>query len=234
MPATSSVPYLFLDFNTLEDFFGPKGPVIVTNAEMVRPKIRDLATLASRHGQVVLAIVDLHAPNDPEFAQFQLAPHGLDRSPGRMKIFETYARGPSVIPPSGQRRPWPNMNDLRQRGGQLVLEKTAFDLYSNPAFQEILRNFQPRELIVYGAVFEQDIFYTACTARNFGLSLTVVEDACGIRDAAAAEQARAGMLSRGVVFEPAEEVLSRVDRSLRPAARLMAPPAKQAGEAKKK
>ncbi|MCW8130534.1 MAG: isochorismatase family protein [Planctomycetota bacterium] len=233
MPATSSVPYLFLDFNTLEDFFGAKGPMLAPNASQVRSKIRDLASLASKQGLVVLAVVDLHAPNDPEFAQFQLPPHGLDRSPGRMKIFETYTRGPSVIPPSGQRRPWPNMTELRQRGGQLVLEKTTFDLYSNPAFPEILRNFQPEETIAYGAVFEQDLFYTACAMRNFGQSLTIVEDACAIRDPAAAEQARAGMLSRGVHFEPAEEVLSRVERSLRTAARLMPPPAKGT-EAKKK
>ncbi|MBI3831590.1 MAG: isochorismatase family protein [Planctomycetes bacterium] len=217
MPAGAPLPFIFLDLNTLEDFFGAQGAVAAVNRETARPKIKELAYLIMHAGLVSLAGVDLHAPSDPEFAQFNLPPHGLDRSPGRQKIFETFVRGAAVIPPSGKRRPWPNMTELRQRGGQLILEKSQFDLFSNPALHETLKNFQPRELILYGAILEQDIFYTACAARNFLYTVTIAEDACGIRDKAAAEQARAGMLLRGVTFECTEEILSRVARATRQA-----------------
>lgn len=215
MPAGAPLPFIFLDINTLEDFFGAQGAVAAVNRETVRPKIKELAYLIMHSRLMVLAGVDLHAPGDPEFAQYNLPPHGIDRSPGRQKIFETYVRGASVIPPSGKRRPWPNMTELRQRGGQLILEKSQFDFFSNPALHETLKNFQPRELILYGAILEQDIFYTACAARNLLYTVTIAEDACGIRDKAAAEQARAGMLLRGVRFEFTEEVLSRVALTMR-------------------
>lgn len=223
MPPGAGVSFLFLDFNTLEDFFGASGAARAANAEPVRVRLKELGEFIRAGKFVALAAVDVHTPDDPEFAQYGLPPHALDRTPGRNKIFETYDRSAQVIPASGQRRPWPNMNNLRQLGGQLILEKSKLDLFSNPAFREVLRSFQPREIVGFGAFMELDIFHTACAARTLGLPLTLIEDACGHRDAAAAEQARTGMLARGVHFETTKEILSRLARETRKAAALQPP-----------
>jgi len=202
--------FLPIEINTIDDFFKDGGPMLISGALQVRGHIRDLMKSALEHKLVVLSVVDLHQPADPEFAQQGLPPHALDRSPGRTKISETFVRGVPVFPPSGQRRPWPKLNEHRATGGQLVIEKTQFDLFSNPATKELLRSFAPEELVFFGATLEHDIFHTAITARSLGHSVTVAEDACGIHAAAAASQARAAMLARGVHFVHTEEIASRI------------------------
>lgn len=210
MAASRPLPFLFLDLNTLNDFFAPGAPLASEGSVLARGNLRDLARAITRAGLLVLAGVDLHAPDDPEFKALKLAPHALDGTDGRRKISETWMRGVPVIPLSGKRRPWPNIVELRQRGGQVILEKNQVDLFSNPATKELMRTFQPRELILYGALLEHEIHATALTARGLGYEVTVAADATGSKDERAAQAVREGLVRRKVKFEPAEEILMRI------------------------
>ncbi len=210
MATGKPLPFLFLDLNTLNDFFAPGAPLASERAVSARTHLRDLARAISKAGLIVLAGVDVHTPDDPEFKALRLAPHALEGTEGRRKIPETWIRGAPVIPVSGQRRPWPKIAELRQRGGQLVLEKNQPDLFSNPATQELLRTLQPRELFLYGGLLEHDIHSTALSARDLGYEVTVATDATVWKDDQAAQVVREGLARRKVRFELVEEILIRI------------------------
>lgn len=210
MASVKGIPYVFLDLNTIDDFFAPGAPLFAAQAVPARHHLRDLSRSITRAGLIVLAGVDLHLPDDPEFDSHALLPHALEGSPGRQKIAETWVRGVPVIPVGGQRKPWPKMQEIRQRGGQIVLEKNRLDLFSNPALSELLRNLHPAELILYGALLEHDIHATAFTARDLGYEVSVASDACLARDEASAAASREGMLRRHVRFETTDEITLRI------------------------
>jgi nicotinamidase-related amidase len=204
------VAFLLVDLNTQNDYFAPEAPLALPNAAASRRHIGLLARAALHYGIPILSGCDEHKPDDPEFRDSRLPPHCLAGTPGAAKIFETLVRGAPAIPHQGRRRPWPNLKDLRERGGEVILEKDRFDLFTNPACGEVIRAINPQELVVFGAMLEHDILSTALTARTQGLAVSVVGDATAYRDADAAHAARLGLQHRGVRLEYTEETLLRI------------------------
>lgn len=210
MAAPPSLPFLFLDINTLNDFLAPGAPMAGADIDRIKGRIGELADYSRREKLVDIAAADAHAANDPEFAAHGLPPHALAGSEGQKKIRETFVRSAALIPAHGKRRPWPNLRDLRAFGGQLLLEKTQFDLFSNPALRELLRDLNPKQLYLYGATLEHDLRATALSARIMGYEATIVEDAAVVRDPAEAAKVRGELLGRGVRFAPTDEVLIQI------------------------
>ncbi len=204
------LPFLFLDINTQNDFLGEQALFGIKGAEEIRRNIRDLMGRIRHAGLVVLAAMDVHAPNAPEFASYNLPPHALIDTPGQEKIYESWERSAKIIPASGQRRPWPKISELTQAGGQLVLEKEHFDLFTNPASVEVLRSFNPKKLFLYGATLEHDVYTTALSARTLGYSVTVIKDATGSMNEQAEATAKVGLLKRGVTFEDTSDTLIEI------------------------
>jgi nicotinamidase-related amidase len=204
------LPFLFVDLCTQDDFFAPDAPLALPNAAAARRNIGLLARAAAQVGLPILAGCDVHRPGDPEFAGGKLPPHALEGAAGVRKIHETFVRGAPTIPRGGHRRPWVDLKSLRERGGQVVVEKDEFDLFSNLACREVVRAINAQELILYGAMLESDLFATALTARTLGQAVCVVSDAAAYRVPDAAHAARYGLQHRGVRLEPTEEVLLRI------------------------
>jgi nicotinamidase-related amidase len=211
--AVRELPFLRLDLNVQEDFFLPGAPLYVANAEAVRGRLRELARAWGGKESAALptlALLDAHASDDAEFTGGALPPHALAGAPGARMLAELRERGAAVIPASGRRSPWPDLDRLRLEGGRLILEKRAHDGFSNPALAEVLRHWRPRELALCGAVLEQDLRATALTARPLGFEVVVLEDAAGRRDAAAAVKVRGELERRGVRFETTTAVIKRL------------------------
>lgn len=207
MAAAPSLPFLFLDINTLNDFFAPGAPMACTDIDRIKGRVGELAGYARRENMLDIAAADAHAANDPEFTAHGLPPHALAGSEGQKKIRETFVRSATLIPAHGKRRPWPNLRDLRAFGGQLLLEKIRFDLFSNPALRELLRDLNPKQLYLYGATLEHDLRATALSARVMGYEVTIVSDAVSTRDPEEASKTRGELLGRGVRFASTDEVL---------------------------
>jgi nicotinamidase-related amidase len=204
-------PFAFVDLNTQEDYFGPSSPLKLPNAAVARKNIALLMAQLQRLRLPLLAGCDAHGAQDPEFQADGLPPHALAGTPGAARIFETRVRGAFCIPVSGKRRPWPDLKKIIQEGGQLVLEKNRFDLFSNPACREVLRPFNVRELVLWGAMLEHDILATALTARALGWEVTLVHDAAAFRSQAGEVKARHDLGVRGARLALTEEVILRLD-----------------------
>ena len=209
MSMIKPAPFLFLDMNTTSDFFDATGVMKVADAALIRKRLRPFVEAITEAKLFTLAVTDSHVKDDPEFAANALPPHGVYGTPGHRKIVETENKAAPVIPVSGQRRPWPNIPEFRQRGGQMLLEKNTFDAFANPAMRELLRSFQPKEVVMYGAVFEQDLKVTAIAARVLAFSVTIIEDLSGHRNPEQRLAAKGEMEKRGVHFEPLEEFMLR-------------------------
>ena len=121
MPA----PLLFWDVDTQADFICPDGRLYVPGAEEIVPNLRRLTEWAAGNGVLVIASVDAHHPDDPEFRIYP--PHCLVGTAGQRKIPETRLPHALIIP--NQRVDLPeDLTGYRQ----LVLEKQQLDVFSNP------------------------------------------------------------------------------------------------------
>jgi len=203
-------PFIFLDLCTQQDFFGPAAVLNLFNVAPVRKKLLLLMKCAADARVPMVAGCDAHSAGDPEFQRHALPAHALADTPGARKLAATWVRGAQVIPASGKRRPWPDLKPIAERGGQIILEKREFDLFTNPACREVLGTFSPRELILWGGMLEHDVLTTAVSAHIQGYDVTVIEDACARRHAGAAVRARGRLFARGVRFVKTEEVLLRI------------------------
>jgi len=161
----------------------------------------------------ILAIQDAHAAEDAEFAEQGLKPHAILGTEGQQKIFESLAPlGTPILPPSGKRSPWPEIRKIASRGGTVILEKIAFDAFSNPAMKEIASNYEVSEMVLFGATLEHDVAALANSARLIGYEVTVIEDATGSLTKDVQIEARGALRRRGVRFEPAEETCIRMEQ----------------------
>ncbi|MCZ7647271.1 MAG: isochorismatase family protein [Planctomycetota bacterium] len=220
MLQSSGITSLFVDLNTLEDFFGARPVVLLSNPERTRANLRELTSWLERHGEPLLSATDAHAPDAPEFAAHGLPPHGVVGTPGAARIRETSRKHAPVIPASGKRQPWPMIGELAAKGGQLVLEKENFDLFDNPAAREVLKGFGARELILFGGLFAYDLRATALSARTLGYEVLILEDAIGIWNAPKAAEVRGELARRGVRFGATDQALQQLAQAQRRSARL--------------
>lgn len=200
-----ALPFLFLELNAQHDFLGPRAALPLANVELVNQNIKWIRQLLQRWKCCLLSGMDAHQQTDPEFAENHLPPHALVGTEGRRPYAGAWDQSAQIIPCSGKRRPWPKIGEIMDSGAKLVLEKRQFDLFSNPASREVLKAFGCQTLYCFGATLEHDIRATALSARTLGYEVVVIGDAVGLRDQAAAEQARGVMLKRGIRFEPCDE-----------------------------
>ena len=215
--ASRSMPFLFVEICAQNDFLLPEAPMLVSNVESVVRNMDVLRREIGRAGAPALAGMDVHTPLDPEFKSNDLPPHAIAGTPGQQPHAGARDRSARIIPVSGQRRPWPNLKEIAELGGKLILEKRQFDLFSNPACREVLNGFGPRQLYLFGATMEHDIQATALSARTVGYEVTIVSDATGSRGRT--DEVRGVLLGRGVRFETTEEAVTQITLSLKQRAR---------------
>ncbi len=167
-------PLVFVDIDTQVDFMLATGSLYVPGAEGIISNLKKLIAYAQERGIPVLSSADAHPPNDPSFAQWP--PHCVIGTPGQRRIPETLLPSVTVVP--------------NRRGafvppahwsGQIILEKTEYDVSTNPNFDAVLSSLraslgQPR-FVVFGVATEFCVHAAAIALRERKLPVDMVTDA---------------------------------------------------------
>ena len=163
-------PLVFLDVDTQVDFMLPTGRLYVPGAEEIIPNLKKLMTWAKEHDIPVLSSADAHPPDDPSFAQWP--PHCVVGTPGQQRISETQFASVVVVP----NRPGA-FTPPAEWSGQTIIEKTEYDVSSNPNFDAILASLGRRRCVVFGVATEYCVRASAFALQQRGLPVDLVIDA---------------------------------------------------------
>lgn len=182
---------VFLDVDTQIDFMLSHGALYVPGAETIIPRLRALMNYAQEHEILVLSSADAHPPDDPSFSEWP--PHCIIGTPGQQRIPETQLPSPLVIPPYPVAAPF----STKDRG-QIIVEKTDYDISSNPNFDAILNSIMPGRFVAFGVATEYCVCASVLVLRRRGFAVDLVTDAIqSIREEdarkAIEEMARAGV-----------------------------------------
>jgi nicotinamidase/pyrazinamidase len=192
---------LFWDVDTQVDFIHPGGKLYVPGAEKIVPNLRRLTEFARQNRIPVVSSVDAHQPDDPEFQVYP--PHCLAGTPGQEKIPETTLTVQKVIP----NRPVEVPASLGEYE-QLVIEKQALDVFTNPNVDALLHRLgRDAEVVLYGVVTEICI---SCAARGLlerSRNIAVVKDAVHHLDESKARALLQEVEQRGGRIVTADEVM---------------------------
>lgn len=162
--------FLFWDVDTQIDFMSPEGKLYVPGAEKIIPNLRELTKYAASQQIPIVSSTDAHLENDPEFAQYP--PHCLAGTEGQKKVDGTLLPQHFVVPNHKIELP-ENLNQYPQ----LILEKQAFDVFTNPNIDAVLQALGKREVILYGVVTEICVDRAARGLIHRGYRLSMVTDA---------------------------------------------------------
>ena len=184
----------------------PEGKLYVSGAEQLTPNLQRLTQFACKQAIPILASVDAHPENDPEFEQFP--PHCVKGSEGQKKIPETLGRHPLFLENAEVNLSIP----LRPQAGllrydQIVLEKQAFSLFDNVNAGKILERLGTSEYVVYGVATDYCVKAAVLGLLERGSRVRVVEDAIAAVDKKTGREALQAMKRAGARFVTTAEVI---------------------------
>lgn len=159
----------FVDVDTQIDFMQPEGALYVPGAETLVPNMKRLIEYARSSNTPIIASVDAHLADDPEFSQFP--PHCVRATPGQKKIAVTEIVDAHLVPAE------PKDEDELPSNGAVVLEKTVFSLFGNQNAEAIFRKIAADEYVVFGVATDYCVKAAVMGLLERGYSVAVVEDA---------------------------------------------------------
>jgi nicotinamidase/pyrazinamidase len=193
--------FFFFDIDTQRDFMVRGGALYVPGAERIIPKLRRLVDCARHHGIFLLSSVDAHTPGDPEFKAFP--PHCVKGTEGQRKIDDTLLGRPLVL----ENRPVDrNLVRAVAQYGQIVVEKQALDVFSNPVAERLVRALPPYA-VVFGVTTEHCVRLAALGLCRLGIRTAVVSDAVRALAPDSGRAALDEMRQAGVEFTATEALL---------------------------
>jgi nicotinamidase/pyrazinamidase len=204
---------IFWDVDTQVDFMVPEGKLYVPDAVAIVPNLERLSRHARENGIPRVASVDDHTLEDPEISgtpdfRETFPPHCLRGTEGQKKIAATTMRSPLVV----SNRP-EEAGGLRARlrghRGEILIEKSRFDVFTNPNTLTVVDALAPETIVVYGVA--QDVC-DAHAIRGFlergGSRVVFVEDAARPIDAARGRELVEEWKRRGVVVARTDDVVA--------------------------
>ena len=193
---------LFWDVDTQADFMLPKGKLYVPAAEKLIPNLQGLTAFAAEHGIPIISSADAHLESDPEFSEYP--PHCLAGTPGQRKIEGTVLPNHFTVPNRKVNLP----ADLTQHP-QVIVEKQATDVFTNPNMDYLLARFaQDREIILYGVVTEICVDRAARGLIQRGRHVHLVTDAIMHMNAAKARETILEVRRHGGMLLSTAEILT--------------------------
>jgi nicotinamidase/pyrazinamidase len=159
---------VFIDVDTQYDFMDPKGALYVPGAEEIVPNLERLIDFAEENNIPVIASVDAHPLDDPEFSQFP--PHCVRNTPGQLKIDATIIESTIVVSEMPQTLSVLSVSSV-------VLEKRVFSLFGNTNAEQIFRELKAEKYIVFGVATDYCVKAAALGLLERGYKVAVVEDA---------------------------------------------------------
>ncbi|SRR5713101_5803188 len=193
---------LFWDVDTQVDFMHPEGKLYVPGAEKIVDNVRRLTNFAVQQGIPIIASTDAHLPSDPEFRDYP--PHCLAGTPGQKKVSGTILANHYAVPNRKIDLPR-NLSAY----AQIIVEKQALDVFTNPNMEELLQQFgQDREIVLYGVVTEICVDRAARGLIQRGYRINLVRDAIQHLDAAKAQATVEEVQGHGGQLLTTDEVLA--------------------------
>lgn len=190
---------VLIDVDTQVDFVEPTGALYVPGAERLKPNFARLVAIARRRGVPVLASADAHGPDDPEFQVFP--PHCVAGTPGQRRVAETDVVGVPLVPVDGA---VPEIDP----SGTIVIEKVAFDLFTNPGAERVLEAIGAETAVVFGVALDYCVRAAALGLRARGYDTVLVEDATAPVTSEGGAAAEAELREAGVRFARTEDVIA--------------------------
>jgi nicotinamidase/pyrazinamidase len=196
---------LFFDVDTQRDFLLEEGALYVPGGSVIIPTLAAITSFAREQGIRVLASMDAHAPNDPEFiiSGGQFPAHCVVGTRGQEKLLETTVPGAPIVPPeglSGSRE-----RELIHAATAVVLEKRSLDVFTNPMASELVSSQDTA--IVYGVATEFCVRTAVLGLIARGLSVRILTDAVRGVDHTEARAALAEMAEAGATLMTSEEMV---------------------------
>jgi nicotinamidase/pyrazinamidase len=204
---------IFWDVDTQVDFMVPEGKLYVPDAVAITGNLERLTRHARDNGIVRVASVDDHTLADPEISDTPdfretFPPHCLRGTPGQEKIAAT-AMGSPVVVPNRPEDPARLRDRVRGHRGEILIQKSRFDVFTNPNTEAVVDALAPETIVVYGVA--QDVC-DAHAIRGFlrrgGVLVVFVEDAARPIDAARGAELLEEWKRQGVVLARTEDVLA--------------------------
>jgi nicotinamidase/pyrazinamidase len=142
---------LFVDVDTQIDFLFPAGALYVPGAERLLPAIARLNHFAEAQGIPLISTADAHSENDPEFREWP--PHCVAGTTGQLKPAETLV------------------------ANQIIVEKQALDVFTNPSFPALLDSLGADSYVVYGLATDYCVRCAVTGLLATGKPVVLVTDA---------------------------------------------------------
>jgi nicotinamidase/pyrazinamidase len=204
---------IFWDVDTQVDFMVPGGKLYVPDAAAITANLERLTRHARERGIPRVASVADHTPQDPAISDTPdfrdtFPPHCLHGTEGQKKIPAT-AMASAVVVPNRPEDPAALRARLRGHRGEILIEKSRFDVFTNPNTGTVLEALAPATIVVYGVA--QDVC-DAHAIRGFlergGTEVVFVQDAARPIDAARGRELLAEWKRQGVRVVRTADVLA--------------------------
>lgn len=192
----------FVDVDTQHDFMAPSGVLYVKDARTIAGKVRRLVAHAAEHGIRLFSTTDAHTPDDPEMKSF--GPHCMVGTPGQKKIRGTLLPDRAVVAVEPRLSPEQIQDALRHQ--QLIIEKRAYDPFTNPNTEAVVRASGARHFVVFGVATDYCVRAAALGLARLGYGVTVVEDAIKGIDPEATQRTLDEFRQAGARFTTTDEI----------------------------
>jgi nicotinamidase/pyrazinamidase len=166
---------LFWDVDTQVDFLARDGRLYVPGSEKIIPNLRRLTAWAGQQNIPVISSACAHQPGDPELRTY--GDHCMTGTPGQQKIAETLL--PTRFVMANRPLKLPDLKSVQQ----VIIEKQAFDVFTNPNTEQVLRQFgENLRIVMYGVVTEICVACAASALLDRGHRVELVTDAVAALD----------------------------------------------------
>lgn len=179
---------LYFDIDTQIDFMLPAGALYVPGAEKLLPRIAQLNHEAIGGGNRLISTTCAHDEDDAEFRDWPH--HCVLGTVGQLKPAALLV-GKTVTVPR-QRAELPETI-----AGQILLEKSELDLFTNPNTEALIQALNPSECLVYGVVTEFCVRHCAMGLLDRGYKVTLIGDAIQSLNPAVADTFLKAFATRG-------------------------------------
>lgn len=171
---------LFYDVDTQHDFLHPGGKLYVEGANRIIPALAEVTQLARKLGCRIVASVDRHFPGDPELKSGggEFENHCMSGTPGQRKVGATAPLEPHFV--ENRELSEDETSAALAHGGELVIEKQRFDVFSgnrnaDALLASLLRGYT--DVVVYGVYTEVCVNDAVRGLSKMGPKIHVVTDA---------------------------------------------------------
>ena len=195
-------PYVFVDIDTQIDFIHDLGNLAVPGADGLRDNLKALTDFALVNKIKIIASMDAHPPDDSEFEIFP--PHCVVGTEGQQKIEETTVENNSVITNEAEAV---DLVDSVLDFDQILLEKQAFDVFTNRHAEAVIDSLQAEEYVVYGVATDYCVSAAVLGLLERGCRVTVVEDAIAPVEEQTGEESLKLMRGEGAVFKSTVDII---------------------------